>query len=1416
LRMEATSRANYLANHAETTLANGATVVNGTEYEISFDAKWVSGSPQLRTELYYNDLARLTIVELPAMSGTPGESNSTREVNIGPTYDSLSHFPVVPDASEAVVVSVQADDPDNVAIMTLWYALDGQAWNSVAMNHTGDGVYTGDVPGQGSGAIVQFYVLGSDGLGSTSMFPAAGPDSRALIKFQDGGANAGTQNFRITMLADEVTSMHERVNILSNYRKGGTVVYNEKDVFYDVGVRLRGSMFSRSNSSRAGFNVRFNSDELFRGVHDSVTMKTVSKVEILVKHLAVQAGIPGVNDDMIYLMKPANVANAIAIFSMARHQNSFLDEQFENGSDGMLFKMEGIRVMRLDNGAGPEDLKTYHPNIGWVSSFDLNDFGDDKERYRWNIQIGNNRAQDDYSRIIDMMQTFALTGAALEARAEEVLDVDQWMRTFALMSLAGIGDTYTQGNPHNLNFYVRPSDNKVLALPWDWDFTFSRSTSSPLWGGKNLSNLISRPVNQRLFMGHMLDMINTVYNVDYMDEWTASLGQAAGENYDARLTYIQNRSNFVQSQFIPSVAFSITTNVGADFSTPDSMVTLSGDGWIDVREIRLAGDSNPLAVTWTDENSWEITLPLAAGANSISIEAIGFQGELVGSDAIVVTSTAVAPTLLDSLRITEVMYHPTDATPAELSAGYDADEFEFIEIQNTSGGILNLENVQLTTAVDFTFPDVDLGPGEFILVVENVAAFDLRYGNQLNVVGQWSGGLSNSSDTVRLADPSGVTITEFTYFDSGDWSSRPDGAGSSLEIIDTTGDYTDADNWRPSADFDGSPGTAGTSAQVSIVINEVLTHTDIPFVDSVELFNSTASEIEISGWYLSDANSNYRKYQFPDNTFIAAGEYLVLDESDYNSSAGVDPNDFAFSGVHGDEVYLVETDATDALVRFSDEVGFGAAANGESFGRWPNGVGGLYPMVSQTFGMTNSGPRVGPVIISELMYHPPAQQLPLLADNLEFVEIQNTTGSDVELTDWRIRGGIDFDFAIDEMLAAGDVIVVVPFDPATSPVLDADFRLFYGIDASVDLVGPFTGKLDNGSDRITLQRPDSPPLEEPNFIPRLLEDEVTYDDNAPWVISPDGSGDSLHRVGTSSWGQEATNWFGGDPTPGNGVGDTLQVSSVRWNIGFVDPADLPRGPQPTSWSQQRSDIRNIELVFNGVGDVELEDLRLTSLGINADVDADVPVVLTNDHVSISQNTIQLSFDPYELPSGVYQLSILETATDWNGLPIDGNSNGTPGGDFVYSGNATNTFYVLTAEWSGDAGVSVFDFSTFSYWFGQSDGIAPSYVDTNVDGGVSVFDFTSFSVNFGVGIEYPAGFAAVVLVPSAGRQQQGLNNGNGETVLDRQLGDDLWVHRPESRRLDVQDDFAQPAVDGVELDDLLDVLAEDVAAVFAEF
>ena len=73
------------------------------------------------------------------------------------------------------------------------------------------------------------------------------------------------------------------------------------------------------------------------------------------------------------------------------------------------------------------------------------------------------------------------------------MDVDEWMRLFAMKSLSGDADTYSQGYPHNLIVYFHPDNAKALAFIWDADFSWTRPVSAALYGSANSRLLLERP-----------------------------------------------------------------------------------------------------------------------------------------------------------------------------------------------------------------------------------------------------------------------------------------------------------------------------------------------------------------------------------------------------------------------------------------------------------------------------------------------------------------------------------------------------------------------------------------------------------------------------------------------------------------------------------------------------------------------------------------------------------------------------------------------------------------------------------------------------------------------------------------------------------------------------------------------------------
>ncbi|HUT10946.1 MAG TPA: lamin tail domain-containing protein, partial [Thermoguttaceae bacterium] len=921
----------FVHDHVETTLSSS--IIDGREYEISFRVKWLGGNSQINNRLYFTRMGNTVQMPVPEKNGTPGARNSTFEANVGPTYSDLGHAPVLPTYAEPVTISVRAEDPEGVGSVVLNWRRDGTAWTTVAMTLDGEGYYRSTIPAQPAGTIVQFYVQGTDGLGVTSTFPAAGANSRALYKVDEGaGTSYQIDTMRIVLMSAEYSNLFVNINEMSNNYVRGTLIHEARygdevlyEAYHDVQIRQVGSRFLRPNS---GYKIVLPPDKLFNGVHGSIRfdLSGGGPREIYMKHMVNRAGGSSVSlyDDIAYLIhRHPSEPNRTVLFQMARYEDVFLNEQFENGSDGTLWELDDITYPTSPN------AQNYKTNAT-SDAQDIRYRGEDPEAYRGQLLIKNNRTQDEYEKIVELARALNLSGQALYDATNEIMDVDLWMRHYATQAFLGNWDTYGFRRPKNLRIYLRPEDGKLIPLYWDADL--ANLSDSLIYNGSDsrLDEIRNIPQNQRLFWGHMLDLVDRAFNQQYMTYWIPHYNaRGAGINYTA--STIGARANSAISQArsaIPQVAFHVTTNGGNAFSVNDIGATLRGDGWIDVREIRLAGSQEPLDVTWTDNNSWELRVPLAPGANQLTFQAIDFRGNVTGSDTITITSTMVQRPLEDFLRITEIMYDPAEPTPAERAAGYTAtSEFEFIELMNTSDTFtLNLAGVAFDTGIATAAGALNgktLAPGQRTVLVRNPAAFQLRYGSQIVVAGTFTGKLDNAGEQLRLVDPFGQTILDFEYGSGGAWPGRAAGKGASLElIVDNTApaDYGDSAFWQSSVAHHGTPG-AEPQDPIGIVINEVLTHTDLPQVDAIELYNPTDQAIDIAGWYLSDSwgwqwlddpAQFYDKFRIPvlnlggpGKTLLGPGQYICFDEYDFNvtgldaNPANDDPHDFGLDAAEG-------------------------------------------------------------------------------------------------------------------------------------------------------------------------------------------------------------------------------------------------------------------------------------------------------------------------------------------------------------------------------------------------------------------------------------------------------------------------------------------------------------------------------------
>jgi hypothetical protein len=295
-----------------------------------------------------------------------------------------------------------------------------------------------------------------------------------------------------------------------------------------------------------------------------------------------------------------------------------------------------------------------------------------------------------------------------------------------------------------------------------------------------------------------------------MAPWTSHFGSLLpGENFPGHLSYINTRSNYILGAINTAVApvtFAITTNGGADFATSTSPVTLAGQGWINVRQIRLAGSSVPLASTWSASNAWQVAVPLAAGPNAITLEALDFSGAVVGTDSITVTNTGgIEQPVPATLVVSEIYYNPPGSV----------ETTEYVELLNTSAKTLDLSNVSFTAGVTFTFPATLLAPGARILVVKDQTAFTAAFGAGRPIAGTFPNNLDNSGEQIELRRADNLVLHSFTYHDSAPWPREADGDGYSLVLVApmSNPDHGDPRSWRASAVANGgSPGYADSQS----------------------------------------------------------------------------------------------------------------------------------------------------------------------------------------------------------------------------------------------------------------------------------------------------------------------------------------------------------------------------------------------------------------------------------------------------------------------------------------------------------------------------------------------------------------------------------------------------------------------------
>ena len=670
--------------------------VNASTVTFSGWARWLRGSQflLLRTSREQSPVqpprpANSFELTMPLDLGTPGRQNTAFVSNRGPDILNVRHLPVIPLAGEPIVVTACVTDNDGVGTVTLFYRSEGSGtFTSTPMldngsgddSINGDGIYTASIPGASSGTMRAFYIEASDGMATTrfptKLQPSANvPDRTCLVRIGDTFVNSRFATYHVWMSNDVINTFGSRAN-LSNELMDCTFVYNNSEVFYNCGIRHRGSPFLRNGSGRRpypanrhGFRIDFNPDRKFRGrVEINLDGMEESNRGPLQERASYwfykQMGLQFSMQEYVRLIMNGQTSNIYE--DVQKIDGDYIDKWFPGDNEGYIHKIDDYFEYTTDG--------TGYSNLDEGLKYDL-DHPRLKETYRWGFEKRSHRENDNWDHLLDFAAAFNTPSSSIqyESNVESVIHPEYMARVLAIRHAVGDWDSYGYRRGKNNTFYYALPEGKWYLLPWDIDFTlgsgdgaYTNLFSMETGDFPEVNQFINYPKYKRMYLQAFAELVNGPWQTSYgtsnpPTEFDKFLDDAAnaliadgqdGSRRDSIKRFVRDRRSYILTQLPSSLTFEITTNSGVDFFTPVSTVTIKGVAPIEVAGISVNGTSVP--VEFSGNSVFEVDVEIAEGANQLNFQGLNRVGNPVTGATDSVTVTRIMPSVINSVTPNQV------------------------------------------------------------------------------------------------------------------------------------------------------------------------------------------------------------------------------------------------------------------------------------------------------------------------------------------------------------------------------------------------------------------------------------------------------------------------------------------------------------------------------------------------------------------------------------------------------------------------------------------------------------------------------------------------------------------------------------------------------------------------------------------
>jgi len=863
------------------------TVPSGT-VTLRAQVRWLKGWPEILLRLHGNYMEAFGRLQLPATPGTPGARNSQAASNAPPAIYDVTHSPVLPAANEPAVVTARVHDPDGISSLVLSYRIDPAAgYTPVTMldNGTGgdavanDGLFSGTIPAQPASTLVAFQVTATDSRGAARLFPLQLPGYtlpfECLVRFGDLILTSAFGTYRQWYTQNAVNTWVNRP-ALSNEKIYGTFVYGNSRVIYNISAKYSSSPYHQGQhtspvTGSVHYTIELPVDDQCLGtenwnkVHapgNSAFDENTNQREQIGYWFARQMGLPWNYRRFVNMIVNGGKKGSAAqiMEDTERGGDDFVDSRFPDDRDGNLYKMQPW--FEVDDGTS---LTLGFQNRNWCTLNRYNPATNSAvhftPRYRqnWLVRAANQTA-NDFSQVyslVDAANTSTAGGwAAHTAAMEELADMEEWMRIFAVCHAVGDWDHFGTQNAQNMYGY-KPQNGKWTLMIWDFNILMGNSGS---WTpGQNLfvvngadtrmpplysaSPPGSNPKFRRMYLRGLKEMARVIMQANsvepVIDARQAAL-VASGVNVpEANVTTLKNWIRDARNSIVTQVAAEDATNLALtvtnNITTSNNLVTLSGLAPVDMATLRINGVEYPL--TWSTVRNWTLLIPVNDASNVLNLQGYDLRGNALPGLALTLTVNYTGPIARPerSVVINEIMYNPA------------APDASFVEVLNSAPNFaFNLSNWRLN-GLGYTFPPgTVLSSRQVVVLAKQRGAFASSYGG--TAFDQFGGELDLDGETLSLIQPGltpaeDVIIDQVRYEAVEPWATNANGVGSSLQLIDAAQDNARVSNWSDGAGWRFFSTNAGSGTLPAPRLFMFLDKASDVYIDNLFLVAGTVPEV---------------------------------------------------------------------------------------------------------------------------------------------------------------------------------------------------------------------------------------------------------------------------------------------------------------------------------------------------------------------------------------------------------------------------------------------------------------------------------------------------------------------------------------------------------------------------------------------